>query len=344
MTHDVSFRGFEPPESIRKLIEDRIEWLSRETERLLGDGASLRVIVERNAAHTVSITLELPGKTAETKQARNDLEAAIKDAFVEIGYQLKEYKESARRERLWKRFAEREHAVSRAEQRTRGEFVELVSPHLERVTEFVRRVVRYSEATSDLAQGEVTAEDLVDSALVRAYREFASGSRARNVRSWLMRLALDQLRTELKRTHSERERTVSIEEDIPETPPAEWVTTLGEEILYFYQPDEDLKLEDVIPELEVPTPEQVTETREIRQCVSAALSSISDEWRRIFLLHYLVGLTAGQLARASGRTERDINDILEHAREYLREKLIHSGCSIRRGEGDPNLRREVSGH
>ncbi len=142
--------------------------------------------------------------------------------------------------------------------------------------------MRYFEATSDLGQGEVTAEDLVDSALVRAYREFAGGSRARNVLSWLMRLALDELRAEVKRIQLERERTVSIEEDIPETPPAEWVTTLGEEILYFYQPDEDLKLEDVIPEIEVPTPEQVTETREIRQCVSAALSNMSKEWRQIF--------------------------------------------------------------
>ncbi len=63
-----------------------------------------------------------------------------------------------------------------------------------------------------------------------------------------------------------------------------------------------------------------------------------------FLLHYLVGLTTRQLARASGRPERDIDAMLEHAREYLREKLIQSGCSIRRGEGGPNLRREVSGH
>jgi len=47
------------------------------------------------------------------------------------------------------------------------------------------------------------------------------------------------------------------------------VSTLGDEILDFYQPDELLTLEDVIPDLEVSTPEQATE--ELRRCVRTAL-------------------------------------------------------------------------
>jgi len=76
-------------------------------------------------------------------------------------------------------------------------------------------------------------------------------------RSWLTRIAVDRLDDEINRLASERERApVHIEEDIPETSPKEWVTTLGEEILYFYQPDEDLKVEDVIPAPEGINPEE----------------------------------------------------------------------------------------
>jgi hypothetical protein len=53
-----------------------------------------------------------------------------------------------------------------------------------------------------------------------------------------MKLVVEQVDSEIKRSISERARTVPIEEHIPETPPAEEVSTVGDEILDFYQPDE----------------------------------------------------------------------------------------------------------
>ncbi len=54
-----------------------------------------------------------------------------------------------------------------------------------------------------------------------------------HIGNWLIELANEQLQREIKRLKSERNRTVHIEEDIPETPPEEEVTTLGEEIFDF---------------------------------------------------------------------------------------------------------------
>ena len=65
--------------------------------------------------------------------------------------------------------------------------------------------------------------------------------------SWLILLAIEHLNAEVKRRRAARARTVSIEQDVPETPPTEEVSTLGDEILDFYEPDEDLKLEDLVP-------------------------------------------------------------------------------------------------
>src|SRR3989442_13115201 len=44
--------------------------------------------------------------------------------------------------------------------------------------------------------------------------------------------------------------------------------------LDFYQPDEDLRMEDMVPDIEIPPPELIAETEELRRCVRAALSDL----------------------------------------------------------------------
>ena len=83
--------------------------------------------------------------------------------------------------------------------------------------------------------------------LLRAYREFVKEPREREIGPCLNELATKHLESAVNRSKAARSRVVHLEEDIPETPAAEAVSTLGEEVLHFYQPDEDLKLEDIFP-------------------------------------------------------------------------------------------------
>jgi DNA-directed RNA polymerase specialized sigma24 family protein len=66
-----------------------------------------------------------------------------------------------------------------------------------------------------------------------------------------------------------------------------------------------------------------------QECVKAALAVMPTEWRRALLLCHIEGLSAAELARTIGRAELEIERVLEHAREYLRQKLIESGCSVK---------------
>jgi RNA polymerase sigma factor (sigma-70 family) len=225
--------------------------------------------------------------------------------------------------------------MNSAEQTRRQEFLSQVSRHLDKLYEFVRHQLGYCESVGDLAPGELKPEDVVDAVLIRAYREFVNASRAsgsnpagRDVSSWLIELATKRLQSEVKRLGFERERAVRIEEDIPETPPDEAVKTLGEEILYFYQPDEDLKMEDVLPDLSIPTPERVAELREFRRCVNAASAALPREWRRALQLRYVDGATLKEVAQTLRKSERDVDTMLEHARQYLRQRLVESGCAF----------------
>ena len=219
-------------------------------------------------------------------------------------------------------------------QRYRQAFFSLVAPHVKHVYHFVRHQLRYHEAIGDLRPGELNADEVVDAVLLRAYREFVRAPRRRSLRRWLIDLARDEVAAEVKQLKSWDARTpVRTEAHVPETPPTERVSTLGEEILDFYEPDEDLKVEDVIPDLDVPTPEDETEARELQWCVDEALAGLPSEWREVVLLHHVDGMAGPELARAAGKPQPEVERILERARDYLRQRLVESGCRLKAEDG-----------
>jgi RNA polymerase sigma factor (sigma-70 family) len=219
-------------------------------------------------------------------------------------------------------------ASGKEDGRRREAFFKLVNPHLDWLDQFTRHLVRYSEAIGELGRDELTPEEVVDAALINAYRQFLKNLSIGEVRSWLTRVAVDQLDSEINRLLSERQRApIHIEDDVPETPPEEQVVQLGDESLYFHQPDEDLKLEDVISDPDTVTPEEALEATETRECVADALRSVPDEWRRILLLHYTEGQASAKIAGSVGKPESEVRRILSYSTRYVRQRLIESGCA-----------------
>jgi RNA polymerase sigma factor (sigma-70 family) len=220
--------------------------------------------------------------------------------------------------------------VTSLPQRSRATFFSLVGRDLDHVYHFVRHRLAHAEAVGDLLPGELTPEDVVDAALLRAYREFLRTPPAGKLRSWLIGIARETLTAQIHRQQSWRERTPRrIEEHVPETPPTEEVSTLGDEVLDFYEPDERLKLEDVIADMDVATPEEGAESRELQRCVDASLAMMPEAWRRVVQLRYVDGLGAPEIARNLGRPETEVRRTLDHARHYLRQKLVESGCTLK---------------
>jgi RNA polymerase sigma factor (sigma-70 family) len=219
-------------------------------------------------------------------------------------------------------------------ERNRGLFFALIGRYLERLRHVVHHELARLEATGDLRPGELTTDDVVDAVLLRAYQEFVQNPPERKVMSWLVRIMRAHLADEVTRLGTWRLRTpVRTEADVPDTPPSEWVSTLGDETLDYHEPDEDLRIEDVIPDVRVPTPEQVVEARELRWCVEAALAGLPDLWRRALLHHHLDGLDDVEIARALDRPSAEIWRVLHHAREYLRQRLAESGCHFHDADG-----------
>jgi RNA polymerase sigma factor (sigma-70 family) len=216
-----------------------------------------------------------------------------------------------------------------SEQRDRENFFSSASEHLGPLYDFVRDRLDYFESTGDLTPGELAPEDVVDAVLLRAYHELIKKPAARELGDWLNDLAKEQLRRELKRIKSERKRTVHLEANIPLTAAQQEVTKLGEKIIDSYQPDGDLILEDIFPDVDISTPEDMAAAKEeLLRCVNAALARMPRAWRRALHLRHGQGLTSEELAQALDKTEPEIERILDYARQHLRESLVESGCTF----------------
>ena len=355
MKHNIEFKNFDPDKTletkdgIRKLIETCLARLEKSAKALPPDAVSARVMIEQNLAHKlyhVTVTLEVPEKTLAAKKETHNLAAGIRQAFAEIHRQLDHHKATLRGERQWKQIERRDqvrHNRSKIPASELSEvFFEVVKPHLNRLKEFATHVVGLAEDRGDLVPGQLTPDDLVDATLVEAYTEFLMNPTPGNLQTWLIRLATKQLAAEVERTRLDSQRAVHIETDIPETPPREEVTTLGDEILDFYQPDEDLKMEDILPEIEISTPELEAEKKELRECVRTAFDSMPMDSRRALLLRYIQGMDEAQLAKVLQRPMPEIRRLVEDGRAYLREKLIESGCTFSAVESEESLRTTVA--
>ena len=332
MRHNIEYKHFSPSPRFRETVEKLIRRLERYAERFSADPLFLRLVVEENAVRSlyhVSLTLSVPGRTLAAKDERHDAQEAVREAFAEIERELERHKELGSHEADYKRPARREAArLARAdalpsEERDRSRFASLVERHLKRLHDFVRREIAYYEAIGDVVPGELRAEEVVDAVLPRAYRELARRPDEMDSYRWLLHLTMEHLLQEVGRRKSERRKTaVHIEEDVPDLPPDDAV---GDEMFEFFQPDEDLKLEDLIADPSVPTPEDVVERRELRRALGRTLAAMPPRWRRAFVLHHVEGLPVSDIARLTRQSEAGIARDLENARRHLVQRLSEAG-------------------
>jgi RNA polymerase sigma factor (sigma-70 family) len=193
---------------------------------------------------------------------------------------------------------------------------------------YARHLLRDYEAQEGIRHSQIDVEDIVDAAVLETYCELGQAKGDNDVRRLLMRNARRYVQREFDQLNVRRELTISKEDDVPETPPEEEVMTLGEEIFEFFEPEEDLKVEDVAADLDLPTPEEMIERIELQQCVDSSLAGIPAEWRRALELRHVQGLRGAALAQALGKSVSETSRVLERARAYLKQKLVEAGCVI----------------
>jgi RNA polymerase sigma factor (sigma-70 family) len=329
MERIVEYKDFEPDQKIKKLVDQLTSKLEKNSRTFSADLLYLRLFAALIPAHKlyrISITLDLRGKTLIAKHEQHDLKAALRSSYDEIERQLKKYKEGLRGEH-WKRRPRREqfHRIEARAASTqdskREALFSLITPHLNRLNHFVHHVIAYAEAMGDLQTGDLTSQDVVDGTLIRASGEFLRGKSIPDVKGWLVRRALDELEVEVDRLKKEHAGTASIDEDVPEIPPAEEVSASGDEIFDLYQPDQASRPEDLVPDIEAVNLEEEVETEEVQDVVRKALVEMPRRWRRVLVLHDLEKRSEKEIAKDIGMPESEVKRIVRSARAYLHQRL-----------------------
>jgi RNA polymerase sigma-70 factor, ECF subfamily len=176
-------------------------------------------------------------------------------------------------------------------------FEELLSEHLDALYRLALRLCRGRRAD---------AEDLLQDAMLRAFRAFDDLRATGAARAWLY--------TILVRTHANRLRTRGRR-------PEELATDL-----------EDGAFEAALAEWNlVRTPEEELDRHELQSTLTAALDALPDELRTVVWLSDVEGLRQREVAAMVGLPEGTVASRLFRARRALRSALIAERPSLRVG-------------
>ena len=172
-------------------------------------------------------------------------------------------------------------------------FATLVSRHERPLWTFIRRFVRDS----------ATAEDLLQEVFVRVVKAASEWRAEAKVTTWLYSIAhnlcVDQARRSVHRRADSLDATVAGNGDSESS---------------------GLRLGEKVASLSRGAERQVLD-REIRQRIDAAIATLPEDQRAVFLMREVMELSFAEIAAAVGASEPTVKSRMRYALEKLREAL-----------------------
>ena len=301
------------------------------------DLVRLYASLERNRHHEnlyrVKLRLELPRKVLVAREDEYGLEAAIDAAMAELQRQVDRHIHRLRQDDQWRRKGRRRELrrlkahLGGLPVEERTDFIAEMKRHAPRLERVIRRELAYLRAEGNLGPDWPTVQDVLDETLVRAQRNLPDRPAGMDAWHWLLSRMMQVLEEEVRNWQQER-AGLSLERAPREDALDEAEDMVEEEIMEFYQPDEALHLEDMVPDEETADPEALLEHRERAHLLFRLLAHLPVAWRRAVELVQIEGLDASEVARLMGVPEAELRDWLATADAFLRAKLADAGYEL----------------
>ena len=177
----------------------------------------------------------------------------------------------------------------------------------ELVRRYDRNVFRIAQ---HITQNREDAEDVVQEAFLKAYRNLAKFQEQSKFYTWLVRIAVNEALMKLRRRKPER--TVSL--------------------------DEEIRTEDDSLPREVadwsPNPEQMYNQAELREILTRTIQGLPPGFRTVFVLRDVEALSTEETAQALELSIPAVKSRLLRARLQLRERLSQYFQKRASGDGD----------
>ena len=290
-----------------------------------------------NGENGIALTLTLAGRQLTARAEDSSPVIATRRAFEQLTGQVATLIEERRKEGFWQRTSRdrsaRENVHEKETPTTRGEAAASIDRELGELYNFVHREIATAQAQGDLNRGDLTVEEIVDEVALIALEEFEERPAGLSFRSWLFQLTLDVIKRKKREIEIERRARTSFEGKNSVGEPAR----LEDEIYDFFQPNHYVRLKDLIPDGDLPSPEEALAEREFQQHINRALAQLPRRWREAFVLYSVEGLTLEEVARVTRQPVDSTRRAIELARELLRAGLAEAGVKPTERE----LRREA---
>ncbi|MGD9877998.1 hypothetical protein [Desulfococcus sp.] len=327
---------------IETTLENRVK--RHIVPRLRGIGAErseIAAVIKKRGdgrdAYRIKLRMHVPPKTILVSESRADApEIAIDGAVKALLGKVTNHIDRVRRQESHKRLTRRSRLEDyRAHQETlpTGDVKDacaLTDTLLYRLERAVKRELAFLHSQGDLPPDYPTVQDVVDEVVAAVIADWEPGMDSREAYLRLLKKMHEILDKEVQASRTFGEM-VPLEEPAPLDPADQAENMVGEEFYEFWQPDELLRIEDVIvgEASEIPA----TGTRD-DQKVGYTLRLLKDlpiAWRRALILHELEDIAEEELTRILGVDLPTVSSRITQADHYVRERLIEAGFEARTG-------------
>ncbi len=194
----------------------------------------------------------------------------------------------------------------------REAFDRLVESEMANLLESAKHEIAYYEDVGDYPPDYITPEELVGEAMIRAWEHRAKKPKGMEPRAWLHAMlfrAADALAA--RRREIQSHETLPLEQKVPDAPlVADPVYDDDEEFYEWYQPDEALKWEDVIGEIDL-------EPDLLIEAVESAPQRLEVKERRAAMLYCRFGFNLEQTCRILEEKPEKVAGFIEKAKKKI---------------------------
>lgn len=329
-------------ENVKALIKERIK---HHMEPYLNNSGALNsetaVVVTKQAAGAdeweIRLRTYLPPKAILVARSQADkLEHAIEAALSNLLEKVESHiarvrrqessKRRSRRSRL-KKLKKQQDALSAGSLNDARSMIDKLLPKLKRT---VKRELTFLRSQGDLPPNYPTIQDVVNEVVAAVIAAWKPGMNSQEAYLRLLKEMHEVLDKEVQASRTFGEM-VSFEEQAPIDPTDQAENMVGEEFYEFWQPDELLRIEDVIAGEASEIPEIGTRDDQRVGYTLRLLKDLPIAWRRALMLHELEDIAEEELTRILGVDLPTVSSRITQADHYVRARLMEAGFEARTG-------------
>lgn len=288
------------PQEIRSVVENEVQKKVRKLQRRLvrfpAENVFLEVKIEEEHPHKTymsQLNLSIPHKKFVTKSTDSRPELAASKSFESLLKVVERYKISLSRKIFKKPQVKIPETTPRE---TKSLLENVLRKSAGKLYEFAKNEVVDLQLRGIINPGEIDPIEVVNEAIVSSIDEWKNITSNQDMEKVLFKAIMHSLEKFVNEVKRESNHKLYIEEPLNAIQEEELLSRIGDEVFSsdsfgeYWEPDESLRLEDIIPDPNSVTPEFIIDSEDFQKLLRQSLSKLPEPERRAFQLIVVSGV------------------------------------------------------